>query len=189
MLITYFPQITWGIFWIGWAIWGYITRRRVHIQQQSNTSWYRRIHVALVVLSFILLLNPLPLSFNKPFSVLPHWVHLLGMGLMLMGMVFGAWARHVLADNWSGAIQQVEKQMLVTNGPYKYIRNPMYTGILSAALGTTLYQLSWSSLTGLLTLSTIYAVKIRREEHFLRQVFPGYAAYSQHTWRLLPFIY
>ncbi|GAB4050813.1 hypothetical protein GCM10028810_46650 [Spirosoma litoris] len=111
------------------------------------------------------------------------------MGLMLIGMMFGAWARQVLADNWSGAIQQVEKQTLVTKGPYKYIRNPMYTGILSAALGTTLYQPSWSSLTGLLILYTIYAVKIRREEHFLGQVFPGYSAYSQHTWRLIPFIY
>lgn len=189
MFTTYFPLLTWGIFWIGWAIWGYITRRRVHVQQQTDTSWYRRIHVALVVVSFVLLLNPIPTTFNKPFSGLPLWVPLMGMGLMLMGMLFGAWARHVLADNWSGAIQQVDKQTLVTNGPYRYIRNPMYTGILSAALGTTLYQFSWSSLAGLLILYTIYAVKISREEYFLRRVFPGYAAYSQHTWSLIPFIY
>lgn len=104
-------------------------------------------------------------------------------------MIFGAWARQVLADNWSGTIQQVDKQTLVTNGPYRYIRNPMYTGMLSAALGTALYQLSWSSLAGLLILYAIYAVKISREEEFLRQVFPVYVAYSQHTWSLLPFIY
>ncbi|QJD79422.1 methyltransferase family protein [Spirosoma rhododendri] len=189
MITTYFPLITWGIFWLGWAVWGYTTRQRVQVQQQTDTSWYRRIHVALVVLSFILLLNPLPLLFNKPFAGVPHWVHLVGMGLMLTGMLFGAWARHVLADNWSGAIQQVAKQTLVTRGPYKYIRNPIYTGILSAALGTALYQLSWSSLTGLLILFTIYAVKISREEQFLQHVFVGYPAYSKHTWRLLPFIY
>ncbi len=189
MLTTYVLQIAWGIFWLGWAIWGYITRRRVHVQQQTDTSWYRRIHVTLVVVSFILLLNPIPMNFTKPFSGLPLWFHLLGVGLMLMGMIFGAWARQVLADNWSGTIQQVDKQTLVTNGPYRYIRNPMYTGILSAALGTALYQLSWSSLAGLLILYAIYAVKISREEQFLRQVFPVYVAYSQHTWSLLPFIY
>lgn len=189
MRTTYFPLLIWSIFWLGWAIWGYSTRRRVQVEQQTDTSWYRRIHVTLVVLSFVLLLNPLPMAFNEPFAGLPYWAHPVGMSLMLIGMVFAAWARRVLADNWSGAIQQVEEQTLVTNGPYKYIRNPMYTGILSAALGTALYQLSWSSLTGLLILYTIYAVKIRREEQFLRQVFPGYSAYSQHTWSLLPFIY
>ena len=189
MLITYFVQIAWGVFWLGWAVWGYITRRRVQVQQQTNTSWYRGIHVGLVVLSFILLLNPLPMAFNKPFLGLPLWVHSVGMGLTLMGMLFGAWGRQALADNWSGAIQQVENQILVTSGPYRYVRNPMYTGFLSAAFGTTLYQPSPSSLIGLLILCGTYAVKISREEQFLRQVFPGYAAYSQHTWRLIPFLY
>lgn len=189
MFTTYFAQSTWGIFWIGWAIWGYITRRRVPVKQPSKTSWYRPIHVGLVVLSFSLLLNPLPMAFNKPISVMPHWVHQVGMGLMLMGMLLGAWARQVLADNWSGAIQQVQNQTLVTSGPYRYVRNPMYTGFLSAALGTTLYQPSLSSLIGLLILCGTYVVKISREEQFLRQVLPGYSAYREHTWRLLPFIY
>jgi len=189
MRITYFAPIMWGVFWLGWAIWGYITRRRVPVQQQTNTSWYRQIHVALVVLSFILLLNPLPIAFNKPFLGLPHWVRLVGMGLMLMGMLLGAWARQVLADNWSGAIQQVQNQTLVTRGPYRYVRNPMYTGFLSAAFGTALYQPSSSSLMGLLILCGTYAVKISREERFLQQVLPGYAAYSKHTWRLIPFLY
>ncbi|GAB3794980.1 hypothetical protein GCM10028819_10250 [Spirosoma humi] len=141
------------------------------------------------MLSFILLLNPLPMAFHKPVSGLPPWVHLLGMGLMLMGMLLGVWARQALADNWSGAIQQVENQTLVTSGPYRYVRNPMYTGFLSAAFGTTLYQPSLSSLTGLLILCGTYAVKISREEEFLLQVLPGYAAYCQHTWRLIPFLY
>ncbi|WP_460934907.1 methyltransferase family protein [Spirosoma humi] len=189
MFTTYFALSTWGIFWIGWAIWGYTTRRRVQVQQQTKTSWYRPIHVGLVVLSFILLLNPLPMAFHKPVSGLPPWVHLLGMGLMLMGMLLGVWARQALADNWSGAIQQVENQTLVTSGPYRYVRNPMYTGFLSAAFGTTLYQPSLSSLTGLLILCGTYAVKISREEEFLLQVLPGYAAYCQHTWRLIPFLY
>lgn len=189
MLITYFAQITWGIFWLGWAIWGYITRRRVQVEQQTHTSWYRSIHVGLVVLSFILLLNPLPMAFNNPFLGLPYWAHLAGMGLMLMGMLLGAWGRQVLADNWSGAIQQVQNQTLVTRGPYRYVRNPMYTGFLSAALGTTLYQPSLSSLLGLLILCGTYAVKLSREERFLRQVLPGYVAYCEHTWRLIPFLY
>lgn len=190
MLITYAPILIWPLFWLSWAVWGYQTRRRTQTQQTGDPTTYRITHVALVVFAFWLLLTPLSGALGYRLFHSTHAVALAGLGLLGFGLGFAVWARQALADNWSGAIQQLSTQALVTKGPYRYVRHPIYSGILLAALGTFLLKPSGASLIGFVLLIAVYSLKTKREERFLRHAFENqYTAYSRRSWRLIPLVF
>lgn len=78
---------------------------------------------------------------------------------------------------------------LVQNGPYKYIRHPMYSSILIAAAGLLLHYFTWTRLAIAIALLLVLLIKLYWEEKMLKEKFSGYAGYLQHTNRLVPFIY
>ncbi|HXF63350.1 MAG TPA: methyltransferase, partial [Caldilineaceae bacterium] len=78
---------------------------------------------------------------------------------------------------------------LVQEGPYRWIRHPMYSGLIWTGLALVLEHPTWPRWGALLALAANFVVKLHVEEHLLRQVFPSYAAYQARTKRLVPFIY
>ncbi len=75
---------------------------------------------------------------------------------------------------------------LRTDGPYRYVRHPIYTGVLvlAAALVVTgrspVHVAAWVALLG------VFTVKARFEERLLRARFPDYAEYARRTGRFVP---
>jgi len=84
--------------------------------------------------------------------------------------------------------QKVDPE-LVTTGPYRYIRHPIYSGIILAAIGTTIASgLSWILVVVLLGAYFIYAATV--EEHIMGRLFPeSYPPYKRSTKMLVPFIF
>jgi protein-S-isoprenylcysteine O-methyltransferase Ste14 len=78
---------------------------------------------------------------------------------------------------------------LVDSGPYRLIRHPLYAGLIVGSLGLALTRLSWITLVLSVALFAILDVKRRREEAWLLERYPEYAAYRARTKALLPFIY
>ena len=78
---------------------------------------------------------------------------------------------------------------LITRGPYRFIRHPMYTAVLMAALATVVQSFSYYRLITFLLLTTILVVKLNFEERLLSTKFAAYKNYAAHTSRLIPFIY
>ena len=79
-----------------------------------------------------------------------------------------------------------EVRGLVREGPYRWVRHPMYAGELLVALGVLLPFLG--PLTGA-ALVTLFLVQVSRalwEERALASALPEYAAYRRHTWLLVP---
>ena len=78
---------------------------------------------------------------------------------------------------------------LITSGPYRHIRHPMYTSVLLGAaalagLSTSLQGwLAWTALAGVLWLKSSF------EERWMREQHPGYGAYAQETKRFLPWLF
>jgi protein-S-isoprenylcysteine O-methyltransferase Ste14 len=77
---------------------------------------------------------------------------------------------------------------LVTTGPYRWVRHPMYGSLLLAMLGVTLFNGHALNAVGLATLTVVVFGKILKEERYLRQCHPEYAAYEQRTKRLIPYL-
>ena len=79
--------------------------------------------------------------------------------------------------------------ILITDGPYRYIRHPMYTSVLLGCLGLVLIQFNLIRLAifGLLVLNLLF--KLHWEETMLKRKFDDYRKYCADTFKLVPFIY
>jgi protein-S-isoprenylcysteine O-methyltransferase Ste14 len=82
-----------------------------------------------------------------------------------------------------------ESRQLVTAGPYKVVRHPLYLAEAVTTLGVFIQFLSpWALLLFAIQLS-MQMIRIRYEENVLRETFPEYEYYCQHSWRLIPMLY
>ena len=109
--------------------------------------------------------------------------------LFAIGLLFAVWARVHIGRNWGTPMTQKEEPELVTTGPYRLVRHPIYSGILLAGVGTSV-ALGWRILAifGLSAIYFIYAATV--EEKFLTEQFPeAYPRYKQSTKMLVPFVF
>ena len=66
-----------------------------------------------------------------------------GLVLIAVGIILREWSIWVLGKYFTGQVQVREKAKLVTNGPYRYIRHPSYTGGMLSLIGITLAIGTW----------------------------------------------
>jgi protein-S-isoprenylcysteine O-methyltransferase Ste14 len=78
--------------------------------------------------------------------------------------------------------------ILITDGPYRYIRHPMYTAILLCVAGLLICQFTWLRLLMAVTLAFVLIFKLTWEERMLREKFPEYDEYMKRSKRILPFV-
>ena len=103
-------------------------------------------------------------------------------------MAFLVWARQHLGRNWSQTVSTKEGQELVTSGPYRYVRHPMYTGGLIACIGSAIVAGgAWIFL--LVILGAIFLWRVGAEDRLMAQQFPTeYPDYKKQTKALIPFV-
>lgn len=111
-----------------------------------------------------------------------------GTILLLAGLGLAVWARVHLGRNWGMPMTQKQEPELVTSGPYRLVRHPIYTGILLAMLGTALaLNVYWVALAGLMGAYFIHSARV--EEKIMTASFPGaYPSYRARTKMLIPFV-
>jgi len=114
-----------------------------------------------------------------------------GILLCATGIAIAVWARHILGTNWSGIVTLKQDHTLIRNGPYRYVRHPIYSGIIVAAAGSFLAVLP--TLQGVISLIFIFLglrLKSRLEERVLTREFPDeYPRYCREVKALVPFVY
>ena len=153
----------------------------------------KRIAVRLGGLLLILLLFSLPII-NRYFhvAVVVNVNPILGwasVALAAIGVGIAIWARIYLGRNWGGPQMIQQEHSLVTSGPYRYIRHPIYTGVLLALLGAVLVQgIVWIVVFFCFLYYFIRSARI--EEERMTKLFPdSYPVYMSHTKIFLPFLY
>ncbi|MBU2703722.1 protein-S-isoprenylcysteine O-methyltransferase Ste14 [Sporomusaceae bacterium BoRhaA] len=100
-----------------------------------------------------------------------QYIKIIGFLLLFLSLAFSVWARVILGKNWSGVIQKVQGQRLITKGPYRYIRNPIYNGIIGGFIGTFIIVGTLASLLGMLIIIVTYILKTIKKERFLVESF------------------
>jgi len=112
------------------------------------------------------------------------------LSVSALGLVVGLYTlAHNRLGNFGIYPEPLPDACLVTTGPYRLIRHPMYTSLLLFMLGIALYHHAWPNYLGLLLLGIAILGKIRLEEAHLHLKFEDYSAYVKRTHRLLPGIY
>lgn len=118
----------------------------------------------------------------------PLWSRWAGVGIALLGFFLLQWAQGTLADSWSDTPRMMKDQTLITSGPYRTIRHPIYTAFLLILGSTLLISSNW--LVGLcwLGMTTLEVIsRINFEEALMTEFFGNqYREYMKKTGRLLP---
>ena len=139
---------------------------------------YGLVGVQLLSLGSIALTGPL-------FAANPALLLLEGAAGML-----GLWAIGTMGiGNFNVTPDVKPRARLVTSGPYRLIRHPMYTALLGGALALVLDAFSPLRLAIWLVLLIDLVVKLNYEERLLSLNLEGYSAHMQRTKRLIPFLY
>ncbi len=117
------------------------------------------------------------------------WWGVLGCTLAIAGVAIAVWARYNLGRNWGMPMTVKENAELVTSGPYQWIRNPIYTGIILALIGSGLVAGVWWFIICLASV-VYFVVSSLQEEKIMQKAFPNtYPQYKARTWALVPFIF
>jgi protein-S-isoprenylcysteine O-methyltransferase Ste14 len=115
------------------------------------------------------------------------WIALLGALLTIAGVAFACWARFVLGRNWSSVVQVKQDHELIQRGPYRFVRHPIYTGLLLAFFGTAVAIGEWRGFICVVIVGASFWFKLRLEERWMRDNFgAAYEQYMQHTKALIP---
>ena len=177
----------WLVFVAIWVIAAVSTKRTVYRETRAQRLRY---WVWLVSAYLLLLYGPrLPYPLNL--RIVPHVTPtaLAAAALCLIGLAFAVWARVTLGRNWSGVVTLKEGHELVERGPYRFVRHPIYTGILTMFFATAIAQGHLSGFVGTLLMFASFWIKLRDEEKLMLQQFPQqYRAYQQRVKRIIPFV-
>jgi len=115
-------------------------------------------------------------------------LQVIGVILLIAATLFTLWSRLVLGTMWSSAAAVKSDHQLRTDGPYRVMRHPIYTGILGMLAGTTLMFVSaWPVL---LICLAIFVLKISNEEQLMTEQFgEQYVEYKSRVPQLVPGLY
>ncbi|HKW26654.1 MAG TPA: isoprenylcysteine carboxylmethyltransferase family protein [Terriglobales bacterium] len=110
-----------------------------------------------------------------------------GVLLTVAGLGLAFWARYHLGRYWSGQVTLKEGHTLVCTGPYRYLRHPIYSGLLLAVAGTGLTVGLYRALLGVLLVALGLWWKARQEDAWLARAFgEQFEQQRRRTGRLFP---
>lgn len=110
--------------------------------------------------------------------------------VQLIGFVLGVYGIYAIGIfNFSAYPTPRKDSILVSTGPFKYIRHPMYLAVLLYCVPIALFHPTTIKTLTVLLLLLILLVKIRVEESLLNRRYSNYKEYKKQSWRLIPFLY
>lgn len=110
------------------------------------------------------------------------------LGIQLAGLLLVAWARVTFGVRSFHCAANPTRGPLITTGPYRYIRNPIYAAVLLVVGSGVPAHWSLTNAALALIVAVTLAVKIYCEEELLRPAYPEYQEYAKRTKRLVPFV-
>jgi protein-S-isoprenylcysteine O-methyltransferase Ste14 len=177
------------ILWLAWVVvWVAMARGVKSVAERGGGS---RAHYPPMAVAVVLLAAPrLPLfPLDVRFVPAELWPAGLGLALTFAGLAFALWARLRLAGNWSSSVTLKSDHELIADGPYRWVRHPIYTGLLVALFGTALAIGEWRGLLAVAIAAVALWRKLRLEDALLSREFgEAYAAYCARTQALIPFV-
>jgi protein-S-isoprenylcysteine O-methyltransferase Ste14 len=158
--------------------------------QKEQTTADKVITSLLFVLSFVwLALMGLDVRFG--WSSVPVWVQIVGALTLLLS--FWIIYRTFRENSFAAPVVKIQKDrghMVISTGPYAYVRHPMYFGAVFFFIGTALLLGSWWGLAFTIAFILLLCIRIPLEEKVLRAALQGYDEYAARVrYRLIPLVW
>jgi protein-S-isoprenylcysteine O-methyltransferase Ste14 len=172
---------------VGWlAFWIYWLAASADIKAGS-TRWGRfaGVRVGLILVGLLLLRLRL---LNGHAGVTSPSLWGVGLAVFVLGLALAVWARVYIGRNWGMPMSKKDEPELVTTGPYRTIRHPIYSGIILGMIGTAI-AVSWFWVIAVVVMGAYFIYSAVHEERYMTEQFPAtYPDYKRSTKMLVPFI-
>lgn len=191
MSLSDFYEIFFYGIWVLWTILWLVFARNVKVTAHRQAALPRLLNMALLLCAAALLAAPhLPVSALEarllPGSQWKLWAAV-GAALTFLGLLFTVWARIYLGRNWSGVAAVKADHELITGGPYRWVRHPIYSGLALAFVGMAIAGGQWRGVLAIALALIAIVQRIIVEERFMRQQFGVvYDAYAQRVRAFVP---
>lgn len=175
----------WSLFALYWLV-GAFTAAKVKAREGWASSLPRNLVLALA--GALLFAHSLSIGvLGRRFLPAQPGIWFAGVLLTAAGLALAFWARYNLGRNWSSQITLKEGHTLICTGPYKYLRHPIYSGILLAVVGTALTVGRYRALLAVVLAFLGFWWKARQEDAWLARAFgEQFEQQRRRTGRLLP---
>ena len=109
------------------------------------------------------------------------------MTVTAAGLLLSIWARAYLGRNWSGTVTVKVGHQLIRSGPYRWVRHPIYSGLILAMIGTAINKGQLCGFVAVVLLWIGFTLKSRIEERFMGTTFGAeYEDYRRTTGAIVP---
>ncbi len=180
----------WGVLGLYWLYSALETNalgaKKIAVDERSGL---RLLRFAILALMLILLMTDWLRIGPLAWRFVPDRPGVIWFGVVLTGVGVGLaiWARWNLGRNWSDKVVLKVDHELIRSGPYRYLRHPIYTGVLLAVAGTALAVGEWRGVAALILIGTSYYMKATQEEKILAAKFgEAFAEHKRRTGFFLP---
>jgi protein-S-isoprenylcysteine O-methyltransferase Ste14 len=154
---------------------------------RTNPVW--RLVALIGIVALYLIFSAEPGYFHRRLYFPTEAIRWTGVVVCAAGVALAIWARRTLGTNWSGNPTIKEGHELVERGPYRFVRHPIYTGILLAIVGTGIGSAQVKHIYILGVAVVVLWFKLKIEEALMRRRFPqAYPEYMKRTKALVPFV-
>ena len=121
---------------------------------------------------------------SYPLPVTARWIGVAGLAGSILWLI---WMFHTLGRNLTDTVVTRRDAFFVNYGPYRWVRNPMYTGVLLLGIALGLALANWLVPVAASLTFTLLALRTRREEQYLIERFGDqYRSYMQRVGRFFP---
>jgi protein-S-isoprenylcysteine O-methyltransferase Ste14 len=152
--------------------------------ERSRVSWAGASTGLVIILAVDF---AVPRADLQSLAVHTPWVRILGLAILLAAAAFTVWARLTLGVMWSASPTVKQEHKLRTGGPYAITRHPIYTGMLSMLLGTTLLAGAGRWIVAFPVFLVLVEIKLHIEERLMLAQFPDdYPGYRRRVPQLVP---
>ena len=157
------------------------------IEERKRYSVWLSIFICYEVFTFFLFVFA-PTSLAWAALPLTIWARLVGVALGITALLWFVWVHRSLGNNLSVRLSIKDQQVLVTDGPYRWIRHPMYSAFYLLHIAVFFLTANWFiGVTWLAGLTVIMLLRINREEKMLLDRFGDqYSTYMKRTGKLFP---
>ena len=174
--------------WLAWTDPDLLRERMSPFVQRDQEASDRTL-MKIISIAFVVWLVFMPLDACRfGWSHVPLWVRWIGAIAIAVSLAIVHWT--VLENRYAVVVVRIQRergQHVITTGPYRFVRHPMYAGAILLFVGTPLLLGSWYGLIGAAIIMALFCVRITIEERTLRAELEGYTEYAVGVpYRLIP---